>query len=200
MKLQPRDAMLTVVAANPEAVFVSSCGYPSRDLHALGDRDTRFYVVGSMGLAGSITTGIALAHPEVDLVLVEGDGSFAMGMAALPTVAHHVRRLLHLVLDNGLHESTGGQQVAAQGDLCALALAAGYRSARRVPDPTPDAVRVADGANLVVVPCGPRTGDPAGRVEPTPAEMVRRTTRHLQTYVRPLHSDAPPLPTAGRMT
>jgi sulfopyruvate decarboxylase subunit beta len=172
--------MRLAVDANPDAVVVSSCGYPSRDLHGLGDRDTRFYVVGSMGLAGSIITGLALSHPGTDLMLIEGDGSFAMGMTALPVMASHHRRLLHLVLDNGLHESTGGQRVAPQGDLCAMALAAGYRTATRTVDPSPESVRVTDGANLVVVPCGPRTGEIAGRVEPAPREMVERTRRHLR--------------------
>lgn len=171
--------MRVVLEANPEAMVVSSCGYPSRDLHALGDRDTRFYVVGSMGLAGSITTGIALSHPDADLVLIEGDGSFAMGVTALPILASHSRRLLHVVLDNGLHESTGGQRVAPQGDLCAMALAAGYRTATRTADPSRATVQVSDGANFVVVPCGARTGEVAGRVEPTPREMVERSSRHL---------------------
>lgn len=178
--LQPKDAARMAVEVNPGAMFISSCGYPSRDLHALGDRDNRFYVVGSMGLAGSIATGIGLAHPGVDLVLIEGDGSFAMGMTALPIIAQHSGRLLHVVVDNELHESTGGQRVAPRGDLCAIALAAGYRTALRTPRPGPETMRVDDGANLVVVPCRPRTGAPAGRVEPAPSEMVRRASGYLK--------------------
>jgi thiamine pyrophosphate-dependent acetolactate synthase large subunit-like protein len=89
-------------------------------------------MTGSMGLAASIGVGIALSS-ALPVVVVDGDGSLAMNpgcpltAGAMPNIP-----LLHLVLDDGLYESTGGQGVPSQRvDFTALARAAGYREVSR---------------------------------------------------------------------
>ena len=120
---------------HPDACLVASCGYPSRELFGAGDRPANFYLVGSMGMAGPVALGLATVRPDRLLVALDGDGSLLMNLGVLPMIAASRARLLHLVIDNGMHESTGGQQTVQRTDFAALALAAGYRSAARISRP-----------------------------------------------------------------
>ncbi len=109
---------------------VATTGYTSRQLYDLDDRDSHFYMVGSMGCAPAIGVGIATTS-RLPVTVLDGDGALLMRMGTLATVGRYVRTpFLHLVLDNGLHESTGGQRTnGAAVDFAATALACGYRAA-----------------------------------------------------------------------
>ncbi|MEA3035253.1 MAG: phosphonopyruvate decarboxylase [Sphingomonadales bacterium] len=131
------DALRAALAALPEdAVFVATTGKVSRELyeHRLAGgvspwRD--FLSVGSMGHALQIAAGIALARPEKQVVCIDGDGALIMHMGGMTTSAT-IPNLLHLVMNNGAHESAGG--LASRGfaiDMPALARACGYDSAAR---------------------------------------------------------------------
>ncbi len=115
-------------------LVVASTGMVSRDLQTTGDRDGNFYMVGSMGLASAIGLGLASSGPKT-VVVVDGDGSCLMRLGSLPTAGRYrPRNLLHVVLDNGTHSSTGGQSTAAGNvDFPKLALSCGYVSAVEVP-------------------------------------------------------------------
>ncbi len=117
-------------AIHEEMLVVASTGMVSRDLHTAGDRAGNFYMVGSMGLASSIALGLAGTTHKTVLV-IDGDGSCLMRLGAFPTIGRYAPpNLLHVVLDNGTHSSTGGQATAAGNvDFPALALSCGYRSA-----------------------------------------------------------------------
>lgn len=130
-----RPSRLTAMLALREAIHeemlvVASTGMVSRDLHTAGDRKANFYMVGSMGLASSIALGLAGTTQKTVLV-IDGDGSCLMRLGAFPTIGRYApENLLHVVLDNGTHSSTGGQATAAGNvDFPALALSCGYRSA-----------------------------------------------------------------------
>lgn len=114
-------------------LVVASTGMVSRDLQTAGDRPENFYMVGSMGLASSIGLGLA-SSLERPVVVVDGDGSCLMRLGALPTVGrYHPPNLLHVVLDNASHSSTGGQSTASPNvDFAALARACGYISSEEV--------------------------------------------------------------------
>lgn len=114
-------------------LVVGSTGMVSRDLQTAGDRQRNFYMVGSMGLASAIGLGLASSQEQV-VVVVDGDGSCLMRLGSLPTTGRYApRNLLHVVLDNGCHSSTGGQATAsANVNFPALALSCGYASAREV--------------------------------------------------------------------
>lgn len=116
-----------------ETLVVGSTGMVSRDLQTAGDRAANFYMVGSMGLASAIGLGLASAQ-ERPVVVVDGDGSCLMRLGSLPTTGRYApTNLLHLVLDNGTHSSTGGQRTAAGNvDFPALALSCGYARAEEV--------------------------------------------------------------------
>ncbi len=87
-----------------------------------------FLNVGSMGHISSIALGVALSQPNRRVFCLDGDGSLLMHMGSLAIIgASGARNLRHIVLNNGAHESVGGQPtVAGQLDIQALAKASGY--------------------------------------------------------------------------
>ncbi len=108
--------------------IVASLGHPAYDLFATGDRDTYFYTWGSMGLASSIGLGLAMAHPDRRVGVLDGDGSLLMNLGSLATIGWvRPANLVVIVMDNGRYGTTGGQESAtAHGaDLDAAARAMG---------------------------------------------------------------------------
>ena len=95
------------------ALYVASTGYVSRAVHELAGPDYQvFYMQGSMGLAPAIGLGIAL-HTERPVVVINGDASLLMALGSTHTLRDHApANLFHYVLDNGCHESVGGQPSA----------------------------------------------------------------------------------------
>ena len=87
-------------------------------------------MVGSMGCASMLGLGLALARPDLQVVVVDGDGAALMRLGAMATLAAYgPTNLCHLLLDNGMHESTGGQATVSAGlSFAAIAAASGYRT------------------------------------------------------------------------
>jgi phosphonopyruvate decarboxylase len=113
--------------AGDEAAVIASTGKCGRELFTLSDRKQHLYQVGSMGCAGAMGLGVALnsARP---VVVLDGDGAMLMKLGALATIgAEAPAKFIHIVLDNGVHDSTGGQPtVSASVDFAAVARACGY--------------------------------------------------------------------------
>jgi phosphonopyruvate decarboxylase len=132
-----RFAILSsVVETVPEtAAIVATTGKCARELFTLGDRNQNLYVVGSMGCASAIGLGVSL-HVERPVVVLDGDGAALMKMGNMATIgAHSPHHLIHIILDNGVHDSTGGQEtVSAVIDFASVAVACGYHSAARCDD------------------------------------------------------------------
>jgi phosphonopyruvate decarboxylase len=97
-----------------DAVYVASTGFVSRAVHEVAGTDYRvFYMQGSMGLAPAIGLGIAL-HTDRPVVVLNGDASLLMALGTTHTIRDHApMHFFHYVLDNGCHESVGGQPCAA---------------------------------------------------------------------------------------
>ncbi|MBG7702823.1 phosphonopyruvate decarboxylase [Streptomyces sp. MC1] len=171
-----QDAIREVTEKFPTSLYVSTCGFITRDLYNTADRPQNLYLVGSMGMAAPVGLGVALARPDKHVVVLDGDGSFAMNLSVLPLIAEHAPDLVHVVLDNGLHESTGGQRPVRIGDPAALALAAGYPAAFSVDSAEGlAAVRPERGVtSLVHVKCAPRGAHAGRRVQWTPQQVVER--------------------------
>lgn len=116
-------------------VVVSSTGMLSRELYEhrarAGAAETDFLTVGGMGHASSIALGIALQEREREVWCLDGDGSLLMHLGALPVIAEHASRsYFHVVFNNGVHDSVGGQPTSiGQVDVRALAESCGYRHA-----------------------------------------------------------------------
>tara|TARA_A100001037_G_scaffold78349_2_gene70288 strand:- start:22405 stop:22968 length:564 start_codon:yes stop_codon:yes gene_type:complete len=88
-----------------------------------------------MGSASSIGLGLAMARPDQKVIVLDGDGSLLMQLGSLVTVAsQHPKNLFHFVFANGLHQSTGNQDLPGFGlfDWVSLALASGYKNALKI--------------------------------------------------------------------
>jgi len=125
-----RTDMLRAVqaAANARDIVIATTGYTGRELYALDDRPNQLYMVGSMGCASSFGLGLAIARPDRRVIVLDGDGAALMRLGALATLGYErPDNLVHVLLDNGMHESTGGQTtVSASIDFPAIAAACGY--------------------------------------------------------------------------
>lgn len=133
--LDPDEVLRTIrQAAGADTALVATTGFTGRALLAQGDGANQFYLVGAMGCASSLGLGLALARPQGRVVVLDGDGALLMRMGALASVAaESPTNLLHVVLDNGVHDSTGAQATQSPGiDLCQVAAACGYASSAEV--------------------------------------------------------------------
>ncbi len=119
-----------LVSRAPQALIVAGPGNAKFDLAATGDRPQHFYIWNSLGLAPSVGLGLALAQPERQVIVLDGDGGTLMNPGALVTIARVApSNLLHIVWDNGQYQLTGGQLTAtATGtDLSAMGRGAGLQ-------------------------------------------------------------------------
>ena len=97
-----------------EDIIVSANGFISRDVFSSLEKNTNFYMIGSMGLASSIGLGIALKKPKKRVFVFDGDGNILMNLGSLITIGTlNPKNLVHLIFDNKAHESTGGQPTQA---------------------------------------------------------------------------------------
>lgn len=94
-------------------LVVCNIGLPSQEMHMIDDRETNFYMLGTMGLASSIGLGLALAQDK-KVVVIDGDGSVLTNLGTLPTIANNVAdNYVLLIVDNGSYGSTGDQPTYA---------------------------------------------------------------------------------------
>lgn len=135
--LSREEALTRIVKSlDNDSVIVSTTGKLSRELFELRessgqDHSHDFLTVGSMGHASSISLGIALEKPERRVYCFDGDGAFIMHMGAITNVgALAPKNYVHVVFNNGAHESVGGQPTLGFGiDMCAIAKSCGYKEA-----------------------------------------------------------------------
>ena len=119
-----------------DSAVLATTGFCGRELYALNDRPNQLYMVGSMGCVLPLAIGLALARPTLPVVALDGDGAALMRLGAFATAgAYAPANLKHLLLDNGVHDSTGGQAtVAPQVSFGEIAAACGYASALETDD------------------------------------------------------------------
>ena len=104
------EATRVIVQLAGDAPIIASLGHPAYDLFAAGDRPQNFYTWGSMGLASSVGLGLALAAPDVRVVVLDGDGSLLMNLGSLATIGLlEPPNLVVVVMDNEEYATTGGQ-------------------------------------------------------------------------------------------
>ena len=175
-----QDACLAALAgATADDAVLTTTGFTGRALFAQGDRPNQLYMVGSMGCVSSLALGLALARPARRVVAVDGDGAFLMRLGALAAVARErPANLVHVLLDNGVHDSTGAQPTLVPAvDPVGVALACGYRGARAVD--SADALagelgRDEPGPRLVYARTRPRTDRKLPRPSIRPHEVAER--------------------------
>ena len=162
------------------AAVIATTGKAGRELFTLADRPQHLYQVGSMGCAGAMGLGTALAVGR-PVVVVDGDGAALMKLGAFATIgAYAPRNLVHLVLDNGTYDSTGGQMtVSAAVDFARVAIACGYANGFSCDDLDgfADALERAlagTGPHLIHMRIAPGSMEKLGRPTITPPEVARR--------------------------
>ena len=139
-ELTREEAIQLIVQSIPKhTLIVSTTGMTSRELYEYrvatnSSHEQDFLVVGSMGHASQIALGIAQAEKTKTVLCLDGDGAVLMHMGSLAIVGEQSpENYIHIVLNNGVHDSVGGQHVASRSiDLISIATACGYKAAIRV--------------------------------------------------------------------
>jgi thiamine pyrophosphate-dependent acetolactate synthase large subunit-like protein len=132
-RLDRRDVVKRLLAGRKDTVAITGLGAPAYDVAAAGDDDRNFYLWGAMGSAAMMGLGLALAQPEIPVLVVTGDGEMLMGMGAFANIGlHNPKNLSIVILDNEAYGETGGQptHTARTTDLAAVAKACGLADAR----------------------------------------------------------------------
>ena len=110
-----KQAMQIICKNIKNEIIISANGFISRDLFSILDKNTNFYMIGSMGLASSIGLGIALKNPKKKIIVFDGDGNILMNLGSLVTIGYlQPKNLMHIIFDNQIHESTGSQPTATR--------------------------------------------------------------------------------------
>lgn len=127
------EAVLDSMPAN--TIFSATTGRTTRELFFLRKKrnesiENDFMNVGSMGHASSVALGMAMKKNDREVVILDGDGAAIMHMGALAVIANSgVSNLMHIVLNNGVHDSVGGQpSVGFDVNLTEIAEGCGYRT------------------------------------------------------------------------
>lgn len=181
LTLRREQALEAIVdAIDPDDLIVSTTGKTSREVFEIRERRgeghaSDFLTVGGMGHTSSIALGMSLGTDRL-VYCVDGDGSFLMHLGAIPVVAQQARdNLRYVLINNGAHESVGGQPtVAFDIDVPTMLSAAGFTGVETVnsAEQLTGAVRrlaASPGAALVVeVAQGSR--DDLGRPTTTPRQ------------------------------
>ena len=182
-----QETLRAVVAETSPAstVLLASTGFCGRELYAVEDRANHLYMVGSMGCVLPLALGLALARPDLRVIALDGDGAALMRLGAFATAGTYgPANLWHLLLDNGMHDSTGGQAtVSPHVAFAEIAAACGYASALE----TDRLGRISDWlketnlagarfARLLI-----RAGTPSDLPRPavTPIDVKTRLMRHI---------------------
>lgn len=120
--------------ADNNTVLLATTGKTGRELFEVEDKPNNLYMVGSMGCISSLGLGLALARPDKKVIVIDGDGSALMRMGSFATNAYYQpRNLLHILLDNNAHDSTGGQATVSHiVDFAAFAASVSYPTSLKV--------------------------------------------------------------------
>ena len=171
-----------IVNYSGEDPIVSTTGKASRELFEIRAANGQshkfdFLTVGSMGHSSSVALGIAFNKPNTRIWCVDGDGAVLMHMGAMAVIgANKPKNFIHIVINNGAHETVGGMPtVASQIDLVGIAKACGYPKAISVDnfnalDKELEIARNRDELCLIEVKCGIGARKDLGRPTTTALE------------------------------
>ena len=184
IRTEALQAILECLAGD-EAV-IATTGKTGRELFTLADRPNHLYVVGGMGAASAIGFGLAQTRPRQPVVVIDGDGAALMKLGSLATIGYHQpANLLHIVLDNESHDSTGGQStVSGVVRFAEVAAAVNYRRAASADDPAEARALIRElrrqpGPSLLHLKIRPGSPKSLGRPTVKPHEVKERFMRFL---------------------
>lgn len=172
--------------------IVSTTGKASRELFEIREargegHEKDFLTVGSMGHASSIALGIAMQKPDRKIWIIDGDGAALMHMGAMAVIgANAPKNIVHIVINNGAHETVGGMPtVASKINLVAIAKGCGYPNTVSVEsfeelDEVLEQAKSKDELSLIEVKCSIGARENLGRPTTTAQQNKAAFVRHLQ--------------------
>ncbi len=182
-----------IVKVSGEDPIVSTTGKASRELFEtrVGNDQSHkydFLTVGSMGHSSSIALGVAMNKPNTKIWCVDGDGAVLMHMGSMAVIgANAPKNMIHIVINNGAHETVGGMPtVAAKIDLVAIAKACGYPNAVCVDtfdslDYELEKAKARNELTMIEVKCSIGARDNLGRPTTTALENKQNFMDYLKT-------------------
>ena len=188
-----REEIIEHIAdASGEDVVVSTTGKASRELFEIRERrgqshGSDFLTVGSMGHSSSIALAIAKEKPKCKVWIIDGDGAVLMHMGAMALMgANAPENVVHVVINNGAHETVGGMPTVAEKiDLCKIAEGCGYPYALSVDnfealDRALIDAKQRNALTFIEVKCSIGARDDLGRPTTTAMENKEAFMRYLQ--------------------
>jgi phosphonopyruvate decarboxylase len=110
LPLRKRALEIINKAKDEETVLLATTGKTGRELYEINDTPHNLYMVGSLGCIASMGLGLSLVKADKNIIVIDGDGSLLMRMGSMATIGHYAPdNMLHILLDNNTHDSTGGQ-------------------------------------------------------------------------------------------
>jgi len=172
-----REEALEIILENLDenAIIVSTTGKTSREIFEIREKrgqshEQDFLTVGSMGHCSSVALGIALAKPRREVVCIDGDGAMLMHLGSLTTIASmRPKNFRHILMNNEVHESVGGQATAAKKlDLSTIVEAVGSSKVFKAATPNDLNTNITDfitcfGPSFLEVKIKPGSRDDLGR-------------------------------------
>ena len=192
-KMVREEIIKHIVKVSGEDPIISTTGKASRELFETRVANSQshkydFLTVGSMGHASSIALGVAINKPEQKIWCVDGDGAVLMHMGAMAVIgSNSPKNLVHIVINNGAHETVGGMPtVAGSIDIVAIAKACGYKNAISVAsfealDKELEAAKKRKELSLIEVKCSIGARDDLGRPTTTALENKENFMEYLNT-------------------
>lgn len=187
-----RALQILINAIDKNSVIVSTTGKLSRELFEYREtlnegHNSDFLTVGSMGHSSSIALGIALEKSERKIFCFDGDGAFIMHMGAITNIGKlKPNNLIHVVFNNGAHESVGGQPTLGfEIDICAIARSCGYSDALSIStqeemEELAEKINDLTGPVLIELRVGIDSRDNLGRPTSTPIENKQMFMQNLK--------------------
>ena len=182
-----------IVNSSGEDPIISTTGKASRELFETRVANGQshkydFLTVGSMGHSSSIALGVAINKPGTRIWCIDGDGAVLMHMGAMAVLGTTApQNMIHVVINNGAHETVGGMPtVAANIDLVAIAKACGYPNAVSVAtfdelDAELEAAKARNELSLIEVKCAIGARSDLGRPTTTAYENKENFMEYLTT-------------------
>ena len=192
-KMVREEIIQHIVKATGEDPIVSTTGKASRELFETRVANNQshkydFLTVGSMGHASSIALGVAINKPKQKIWCIDGDGAVLMHMGAMAVLgANAPKNMVHVVINNGAHETVGGMPtVASNIDLVGVAKACGYPYSVSVDsfealDKELAEAKGRDELSLIEVKCSIGARDDLGRPTTTALENKVNFMEYLKT-------------------
>jgi phosphonopyruvate decarboxylase len=190
--LKREEILSSILDTFPDTPTVTTTGFTSREVFEL--RKARgeghgndFLTVGSMGHCSSIAQGVAMSKPATDVLCVDGDGAALMHMGAMAITGRSgLKNFKHILVNNGMHDSVGGQPtVALDVNFSLIAQACGYNYTATVSDGKDvpaalEALAKATGPAFLEIKAVPGVRDSLGRPTTTTLENKKSFMKFLE--------------------